>query len=164
MNQNPEQKARDLVGDQLIACGRILQDKKSFNLATGIGVGIRENQTEACPADAILFVNRKPAGVVEAQREEVMRLKGEEQSAVCATAKLKYINNDPLPFGYESTGELTRLTGYRHPGPRSRAGLSYHCPHAFVRWRWGSRSLQAGHNTWFLQPVVSRLAWSPLLK
>lgn len=34
----------------------------------------------------------------------------EEQSAGYAASKLKYLNNDPLPFVYESTGELTRFT------------------------------------------------------
>ncbi|HEY1021824.1 MAG TPA: hypothetical protein VGE06_05900 [Flavisolibacter sp.] len=60
MNLNPEQLAGDRIDEQLTACGWILQDKKSFNLAAGIGVAIRKYQTDAGPADYILFVNRKP--------------------------------------------------------------------------------------------------------
>jgi type I restriction enzyme, R subunit len=109
MNQNPEQKARDLIDDQLIACGWILQNKKSINLAAEIGVTIREYQTNAGPADYILFVNRKPVGLIEAKREEegVRLTTVEEQSTEYASAKLKYINNDPLRSVYESTGKLT---------------------------------------------------------
>jgi len=34
----------------------------------------------------------------------------EEQSSGFAESKLKHLNNDPLPFVYESTGTLTRFT------------------------------------------------------
>lgn len=117
MNQNPEQLARDRIDDQLTACGCILQNKNSINLAAGIGIAIREYQTNAGPADYILFVNKKPVGLIEAKREEegVRLTMHEEQSTEYATAKLKYINNDALPFVYESTGELTRFTDYRDP-------------------------------------------------
>jgi type I restriction enzyme R subunit len=122
MNQNPEQLARDEIDKQLLACGWIIQDKKSINLAAGIGIAIREYQTDAGPADYILFVNKKPVGLIEAKREEegVRLTMVEDQSIEYATAKLKYINNDPLPFVYESTGEVTRFTDYRDPKPRSR--------------------------------------------
>lgn len=133
MNQNPEQKARDGIDDQLTACGWILQDKKSINLAAGLGVAIREYQTDVGPADYILFVDRKPVGLIEAKREEegVRLTMVEEQSTEYASAKLKYINNDPLPFVYESTGELTRFTDYRDPKPRSRPVFTFHRPQTF---------------------------------
>ena len=36
-------------------------------------------------------------------------------------AKLKWVTNkQPLPFGYESTGVITRYTDRRDPKPRSR--------------------------------------------
>src|SRR5215217_6719169 len=136
MNQNPEQLARDRIDEQLTACGWILQDKKSFNLAAGPGVAIREYQTDAGPADYLLFVNRKPVGLIEAKREEegVRLVMVEEQSSDYAHAKLKYINNDPLPFVYESTGELTRFTDYRDPKPRSRPVFTFHRPQTFELW------------------------------
>ena len=46
VNQNPEQIARDNIDKQLIACGWIIQDKKKFNLAAGLGIAIREYQTQ----------------------------------------------------------------------------------------------------------------------
>ncbi len=69
-NQNPEQIARDNIDRQLIACGWVIQDKKSINLGAGTGVAVREYQTDIGPADYILFVDGKPVGVIEAKREE----------------------------------------------------------------------------------------------
>ncbi len=58
----------------------------------------------------------------------------EEQSADYAAAKLKYLNNDPLSFVYESTGEVTRFTDYRDPKPRSRPVFTFHRPETFEKW------------------------------
>ncbi|HZH66565.1 MAG TPA: type I restriction endonuclease, partial [Flavisolibacter sp.] len=70
MNQNPEQLARDEIDRQLLASGWVIQDKKTFNLSSGIGVAIREFQTSVGPADYVLFVNGKPVVLIEAKREE----------------------------------------------------------------------------------------------
>src|SRR5437868_3844660 len=145
MNQNPEQLARDKIDKQLIACGWVIQNKNQFNLAAGLGVAIREYQTDAGPADYILFVNQKPVGLIEAKREEegVRLTTVEEQSTEYATAKLKYINNDSLKFVYESTGELTRFTDYRDPKPRSRPVFSFHRPQTFQVWLAETKTLRA---------------------
>lgn len=73
-----------------------------------MGVAVREYQTDVGPADYVLFVDKKPVGVIEAKREdEGFRLtQVEDQSLDYAQAKLKYLNNSPLPFVYESTGEV----------------------------------------------------------
>jgi type I restriction enzyme R subunit len=44
--------------------------KRQVNLSAGIGVAVREYQTETGPADYILFVDKKPVGVIEAKRED----------------------------------------------------------------------------------------------
>lgn len=44
------------------------------------------------------------------------------------------LNNDPLPFVYESTGEVTRFTDYRDPKPRARTVFTFHRPETFVQW------------------------------
>ena len=69
-NQNPEQVARDNIDRFLIASGWIIQSFKQKNIAAGLGVAIREYPTDTGPADYILFVNKKPVGVIEAKREE----------------------------------------------------------------------------------------------
>ena len=143
-NQNPEQKARDIIDKQLIACGWIIQDKKKFNLAAGLGIAIREYQTDIGPADYVLFVDKKAVGIIEAKREEegVRLTTVEEQSSQYANAKLRLLNNDPLPFVYESTGEITRFTDYRDLKPRSRNVFTFHRPETFVQWLSQSKTLR----------------------
>ena len=136
LNQNPEQIARDNIDKQLLACGWIIQDKKKFNLAAGLGIAIREYQTDIGPADYVLFVDKKAVGIIEAKREEegVRLTTVEEQSSQYANAKLRLLNNDPLPFVYESTGEITRFTDYRDVKPRSRTVFTFHRPETLVYW------------------------------
>ena len=69
-NQNPEQIARDQIDKQLTACGWLIQSIKKINLHVGIGVAVKEFQTDVGPADYVLFVDGKPCGVIEAKKEE----------------------------------------------------------------------------------------------
>ncbi|EMF80379.1 type III restriction enzyme, res subunit [Leptospira weilii serovar Topaz str. LT2116] len=135
-NQSPEQLSRDLIDKRLIQSGWIIQDKKSVHLGANLGIAVREYNTDVGPADYVLFVDRKPVGLIEAKREEEgYRLTAvEEQSKEYAQAKLKYLNNDPLPYVYESTGELTRFTNYRDPKPRSRLVFAFHRPETLKSW------------------------------
>jgi len=45
-NQTPEQRARDLIDKQLTASGWIVQSKDKINLGAGVGVAVREYQTD----------------------------------------------------------------------------------------------------------------------
>jgi type I restriction enzyme, R subunit len=143
-NQNPEQIARDKIDQMLIASGWIVQSKKELNLNAGLGVAIREYQTNVGPADYVLFVNQKPVGIIEAKRKEeaIHFSEHEDQSLGYASAKLKYLNNDPLPFVYESTGEVTKFTDYRDPKPRSREVFSFFRPETFIEWMNQEKSLR----------------------
>jgi type I restriction enzyme, R subunit len=136
LNQNPEQIARDHIDAELTRCGWLIQDKSKINLAAALGIAVREYQTDIGPADYALFIDKKPVGIIEAKRaEEGVHLTiHEEQTEGYATAKLKYLNNEPLFFGYESTGELTRFTDYRDPKPRSRPVFTFHRPETFAEW------------------------------
>lgn len=144
MNQNPEQKARDQIDAALIQAGWLIQDKHKLNLSAGTGIAVREYQTDIGPADYALFVNKRAVGIIEAKRaEEGVRLTAhEDQSEGYATAKLKYLNNEKLPFVYESTGELTRFTDFRDPKPRSRPVFSFHRPETFAEWLAQEKSLR----------------------
>ncbi|MCC7523609.1 MAG: DEAD/DEAH box helicase family protein [Chitinophagaceae bacterium] len=145
LNQNPEQIARDKIDAALLQSGWIIQDKSRINLSASMGIAVREYQTDIGPADYILFADKKPVGVIEAKREEeAERLSiHEDQSESYANAKLKYLNNQPLPFVYESTGEITRFTDCRDPKPRSRAVFSFHRPETFTAWLQQEQSLRA---------------------
>lgn len=145
VNQNPEQLARDKIDAMLVASGWVIQSKSAINLQASLGVAVKEYQTDIGPADYVLFVDRKPVGIVEAKRvEEGVRLSThEDQTEGYATAKLKYLNNEPLFFGYESTGDVTRFTDYRDPKPRSRPVFIFHRPETFSEWIKQERSLRS---------------------
>ncbi|WP_339619819.1 DEAD/DEAH box helicase family protein [uncultured Marinimicrobium sp.] len=137
INQTPEQRARDRIDRKLIAAGWVIQDKKAINLNAGPGVAVREYQTDAGPADYVLFVERQAVGVIEAKPEawghKISMV--EDQADGYANAKLKWIKNEePLPFVYQSTGEVTRFTNGRDPAPRSREIFHFPRPEELVRW------------------------------
>ena len=69
MNQTPEQISRDIIDKQLTACGWAVQSKKKINLGLSLGVAVREYQTDVGPADYVLFVDKKPVGIIEAKEE-----------------------------------------------------------------------------------------------
>ncbi len=144
-NQFPEQAARDNIDKQLHAAGWAVQDKDKIDWNESIGVAIRGYQTDAGPTDYLLFVERKPVGLIEAKKEEegLKLISHEPQAENYATSKLKYLDNDPLPFVYESTGTITRFTDYRDPKPRSRPVFTFHRPETFKAWLKDGKSLRA---------------------
>jgi type I restriction enzyme, R subunit len=143
-NQNPEQIARDNIDKQLTACGWIIQGIKQVNLNAGLGIAVKEYLTDVGPVDYLLFVDGKPCGVIEAKREEeghrinVHENQGEEY----AHAKLKHLKNDPLPFVYISTGEVTRFTDFTDPKPRARELFCFHKPETLRDWLKTNKSLR----------------------
>lgn len=143
-NQNPEQIARDNIDKQLTACGWIIQGIKQVNLNAGLGIAVKEYITDVGPVDYLLFVDGKPCGVIEAKREEeghrinVHENQGEEY----AHAKLKHLKNDPLPFVYISTGEVTRFTDFTDPKPRARELFCFHKPETLRDWLKTNKSLR----------------------
>ena len=144
-NQNPEQIARDNIDKMLVEAGWEVQSKNKVDLSAAKGVAVREYKTDVGPADYVLFVERKPVGVIEAKREEQGEklTVHEDQSKDYADSKLKYLNNDPLPFVYESTGVLTRFTDYRDPKPRSRPIFHFHRPETLLEWFGRDKTLRA---------------------
>ncbi len=136
-NQTPEQEARDNIDKMLSQAGWFVQDKKKINFAAGLGIAVREYQTDVGPADYVLFVDKVAVGVIEAKPESYGHklTQVEAQSGGYAVAKLKWINNDqPLPFVYESTGIITRFTNGRDPAPRSREIFNFPRPETMQEW------------------------------
>ncbi len=145
-NQNPEQIARDLIDVKLAEAGWVVQDKDKIDFNAGQGIAVREFQTDVGPADYILFVDKKPVGVIEAKRKEAAHniTIVEEQSGGYAEAEAKYITKDqPRRFIYESTGEITRFTDKDDPKPRSREVFNFHRPETLAEWLSQSKSLRA---------------------
>lgn len=130
-NQRAEDKARDNIDKMLRDAGWVVHSKGNLDFSEGVGVAIREYPTDTGPADYVLFVDKRPVGIIEAKNEEEgLRLTvHEEQSTRYANAKLKYFENEPpLPFVYETTGIVTHFTDYRDPKPRAREVFSFYKP------------------------------------
>jgi type I restriction enzyme R subunit len=144
LNQHPEQKARDLIDAQLSLAGWIVQNKSTLNLAAGTGIAVREYPTSTGPADYVLFVGRKPVGIIEAKRQEegIHATSVEEEAEDYATAKLKHLNNDPLPFCYIATGAIIRFYDRRDPKPRAREIFHFHRPETLLDWYQQNSSLR----------------------
>lgn len=143
-NQNPEQLARDNIDAQLVACGWEIQDKTKINLSAGLGVAVREYQTDVGPVDYALFLGGKAIGVAEAKREEEGQKLSAHETQVedYATAKLKRINNEPLPFIYLSTGVVRRFTDTRDHKPRFQEVFTFHRPETLQSWYKKAKSLR----------------------
>jgi type I restriction enzyme R subunit len=146
VNQNPEQKARDNIDHMLNLAGWATQNRKEINWNASLGIAVREYPTETGPADYVLFIDRKPVGIIEAKKEDAGQnlTVVEEQSAEYASSKLKWIPVQPntLPFVYESTGIRTRFRDNRDPKPHSREIFSFHRPETFKEWLKNDKSLR----------------------
>ena len=156
VNQTPEQVARDRIDGRLRAAGWQVQDKDALDFNAGLGIAVREYQTDIGPADYVLFADRRAVGVVEAKPDSwgARLTTVEEQSEGYAKAKLKWVSNaEPLPFVYESTGQITRFTNGRDPSPRSREVFTFHRPETFKAWTLAPRSFRSGIAT--LPPLNS---------
>ncbi|WP_330646865.1 DEAD/DEAH box helicase family protein (plasmid) [Thioclava litoralis] len=147
VNQNPEQLARDRIDELLRAAGWVVQDKSAIDFGAGLGVAVREYQTDIGPADYVLFVDRSAVGVIEAKPETwgEKLTTVEDQSSGYANARLKWVSNaEPLPFVYESTGTITRFTDGRDPSPRSREVFTFHRPETLKSWSNAPFSFRTG--------------------
>jgi type I site-specific restriction endonuclease len=92
-NQNPEQIARNNIDRKLNDAGWVVQEKSKIDWSASRGIAVKEYLTDVGPADYVLFVDKKPAGIIEAKRdEEGHRLTVvENQSCEYASSKLKYL-------------------------------------------------------------------------
>ena len=156
----PEERARERIDEQLLACGWLLQDRDAMDIYAGPGVAIREfplNGGEE--ADYLLYVDGRAIGVVEA-KPEGHTLAGVE------TQSLKYLNGlhpdvpaygRPLPFSYESTGIVTQFTNVLEPEPRSREVFTFHRPEELLELVGRSHQLRQGFRD--LPPLNTRGLW-----
>ncbi len=133
----PEVKARQLIDQKLERAGWTIQDMKQINLGASLGIAVREYPTDTGPADYVLFVNREAVGVIEAKRDEAGEnlTVTERQTERYANATLKWrVQTTPLPFLFESTGQIIRFTNGRDPIPRSRELFHFFKPEQLSLW------------------------------
>ncbi len=140
----PEETARANIDDRLTLCGWEVQDYNGLNLSTSFGVAVREYPTSTGSADYILFVDRRPIGVIEAKKTGQTLSQVHDQTTRYAADKLKFIlRKEELPFQYESTGTETYFTDARDPLPRQREIFNFHKPETLYEWIKQENSLRA---------------------
>ncbi len=132
----PEQRARQNIDRMLEAAGWSVQSLAELDFTASVGVAVREFQTSAGPADYMLFVKRKPVGVLEAKPEGTTLSSVSEQTAKYLSAVPANLQNValPLPFGFESTGVETFFRDLRDPDSRSRRVYAIHRPETLLEW------------------------------
>lgn len=126
----PEEQARELIDAKLAAAGWVVQPYRDMNLGAGPGLAVTEFPGAHGEADYLLYVDGKALGVVEA-KPVGHTLKGVEgQSASYSEGLPDSLPawRRPLPFQYESTGEVTQFTNWMEPHARSRDIFSFHRP------------------------------------
>ena len=127
----PEEKSRIEIDKKLKASGWLLQDRSEFNPAAATGVVVREFSTDTGPVDYLMFVDRKPVGVIEAKRSEEGQniTVHEAQTERYAGSSIRWaVSGQAIRFAYEATDVLTRFTDYSDERARSRDIFSFHRP------------------------------------
>ena len=131
----PEEKARENIDALLKQAGWQIQDVKEANIMAGKGVAIREFPLPGYGfADYLLYVDGKAAGVIEAKKVGTtltgVEIQSDKYSKGLPDGLPAWIK--PLPFCYQSTGEITRFTNNLDPEPRSRQVFAFHRPESFI--------------------------------
>ncbi|BBN59965.1 DEAD/DEAH box helicase family protein [Hydrogenovibrio marinus] len=134
-----EALSREQIDEKLAQAGWHVQDKHRMNLYAGLGVAIREMDTNTGPADYMLFIDGKACGIIEAKREGTSLGSVAEQSGRYSTSNTSYIkrwseDGQPLPFLYEATNVEIRFRDERDPIPRSRFVFHFHKPETLHEW------------------------------
>lgn len=132
----PEQRARELIDQQLIAAGWVIQDRDQLDRRASLGVAVREYPMPAGPADYLLLVDGKACGVVEAKKEG-FTLSGVADQAhgyTAATPHSLATWGTPLRFDYEASGAETLFSDRADPDQRSRQIFAFHRPETLLAW------------------------------
>ncbi len=143
-DMKPEDRARQHIDQLLTKTGWTIQDREQMNLGASQGVAVREYPMSSGPTDYLLFVDRKAIGAIEAKPEGTTLGGVAEQTEKYLTGilrNLQYYQN-PLPFGYESTGVETFFRDLRDPDSRSRRVFAFHTPETLLQWIRQQRTLR----------------------
>lgn len=126
----PEQQAREQIDAKLTAAGWVVQSYRDMNLGAGVGLAVTEFPGAHGPADYLLYVDSKAIGVVEAKPvgHTLRGVEGQSASYSEGLPATLPAWRRPLPFQYESTGEVTQFTNWMEPHARSRDIFSFHRP------------------------------------
>ncbi|MEN6336779.1 MAG: DEAD/DEAH box helicase family protein [Phycisphaerales bacterium] len=147
----PEDEARQTIDELLTACGWEVQDCKVLNLSAARGVAVREYPLLSGYgfADYLLYADGKAVGVVEAKPvgSTLTGVEWQSQGYVEGLPPEVPAHRRPLPFHYESTGEITQFTSRVDPEPRSREVFAFHRPEELIRLARLDQQLRGGMQT-----------------
>lgn len=131
----PEEKARQNIDKLLTAAGWAIQDREQLNLGESRGVAVREFPKTSGIPDYLPVIDRKVAGVIEAKPEGTTLSGVSEQTEKYLTGMPTELpcHQQPLPFGYESTGVETFFRDLRDPDSRSRRVFAFHKPETLAQ-------------------------------
>lgn len=106
-----------------------------MHITAGPGVAIREFPLSTGHADYMMYADAKAIGVVEAKPKGHTLTGVETQSGKYLDGLPPTLPNYrlPLPFAYESTGEVTQFTNSLEPHARSRSVFTFHRPEELIR-------------------------------
>jgi len=126
----PEQQAREKIDAKLAAAGWVVQSYREMNLRAGLGLAVTEFPGAHGPADYLLYVDGKAIGVVEAKPvgHTLRGVEGQSASYSEGLPATLPAWRRPLPFQYESTGEVSQFTNWMETHARSRDIFSFHRP------------------------------------
>jgi type I restriction enzyme R subunit len=138
---NPEEQARVLIDEQLVAAGWVVQDREAIDLVNHVGVAAREVIMEkwAGRADYVLYLNRKMVGVIEAKPQGTTLMAVQWQShryskgLTETQSKSAVLVDGELPFIYEASGSETNFTNVYDPEPRARHIFNFQKPETLAR-------------------------------
>ena len=141
----PEARARQIIDEQLIAAGWVVQDRDEFDRRASLGVAVREYPTASGPADYLLLVDGKACGVVEAKKEG-FTLSGVTDQATQYNAGAPDALatwGTPLRFDYEASGSEILFSDRCDPDQRSRPLFHFHRPETVLAWLKANSSIRA---------------------
>jgi type I restriction enzyme R subunit len=127
-----EDAARVKIDALLTASGWDVQDYPDLDLSSPNGIAVREFPLKQGhgTADYLLYVNRRAVCVVEAKKTSQTLTGVEVQTEKYSHGlpdSLPAVHR-PLPWLYESAGEVTRFTNALDPDAASREVLAFHRP------------------------------------
>ncbi len=131
----PESQARAMIDKKLESAGWQIQSYRDINLGAGLGIAVREHPTATGPADYLLYIDRKPVGVIEAKKNQSILTAHEAQTARYANSELRWSKQQhALVFLFEATGQIIHFTDLRDPSPRARELFHFYKPETLQHW------------------------------
>jgi len=127
----PEAKAREIIDKKLSETGYAVQDMSQLNPAASLGVAVREYPTKSGPVDYLIFIDKKPVGVVEAKptnKGETLSSVAEQSKRYAESGLVGMTTTPDIRFAYESTDILTHFIDYHDQKAHSREVFTFHKP------------------------------------